>query len=107
MPKTPDTTLQARRRFLAGAALVAAAPLLLRAPVARAAGLPPLSPSNPQAKALGYVVDATKTTNAAHKPGSVCSNCQFFQAATGGCALFAGFSVSPKGWCSAWAKKAG
>jgi nitrous oxide reductase len=107
MTQHDDSTPLSRRRFLAGAALVAAAPLLLRVPAARAAGLPPLPPTNPQAKALGYVADASKTTHAAHKPGSVCANCQFFQAGTSGCALFAGFSVAPKGWCSAWAKKAG
>ena len=67
----------------------------------------PSSPlTNAQAKALGYVEDATKTTNKAFKPGSNCANCQFFTAATGACTLFAGFSVAPKGWCTAWAKKA-
>ena len=97
-----------RRRFLAQLALAAAAlPLLTRAGNAVAAPLPRLPASNAQAKALGYVEDASKTKNAAHKPGSNCANCQFFTASTGACALFAGFSVAPKGWCSAWAKKAG
>jgi hypothetical protein len=105
--KDTDALVLSRRRFLAGAALVAAAPLLLRAPVAHAAALKPLTEANPQAKALGYVADATKAKNPAHKAGSICANCQFFQAGTNGCALFAGYSVSPKGWCSAWAKKAG
>lgn len=96
-----------RRKFLIGAAVAAAAvPLLGAAPQARAAALPKLPASNAQAKALGYVPDASKTTNPAHKPGSACANCQFFTAATGACALFAGFSVESKGWCSAWAKKA-
>jgi hypothetical protein len=97
-----------RRRFLTHAAVAAAAlPLLARFSPAEAAPLPRLPTSNPQAKALGYVEDASKTTNPAHKPGSVCANCQFFTAATGACALFAGFSVPPKAWCTAWAKKAG
>jgi hypothetical protein len=96
-----------RRKFLLGAAVAAAAvPLLSVAPRARAAALPKLTSANAQAKALGYVPDAGKTSNAAHKPGSDCANCQFFTAATGACAIFAGFSVEPKGWCSAWAKKA-
>lgn len=97
-----------RRRFLVQAAVAATAlPLLARmADQPAFAALPKLPLDNPQAKALGYVEDASKTTNAAHKPGSACANCQFFTAATGACALFAGFSVSPKGWCSAWAKKA-
>jgi hypothetical protein len=97
-----------RRRFLMQAA-VAATTLPLLATMARRpaeAALAKLPLDNPQAKALGYVEDAGKTTNAAHKAGSSCSNCQFFTAATGACALFSGFTVSPKGWCSAWAKKA-
>ncbi len=97
-----------RRKFLIGAAVAAAAvPMLGMAPQARAAALPRLPATNPQAKALGYVADATTTKNAAHKVGSACTNCQFYTAATGACALFAGFSVEPKGWCTAWAKKAG
>jgi hypothetical protein len=96
-----------RRRFLVQAAVAATAlPLLSRMAPAIAAPLPKLPLANAQAKALGYTEDAAKTTNAAHKPGSACANCQFFTAATGACALFAGFSVTPKGWCSAWAKKA-
>ena len=97
-----------RRRFLLQAA-VAATTLPILATMARQpaeAALAKLPLDNPQAKALGYVEDASKTTNAAHKAGSSCSNCQFFTAATGACALFSGFSVAPKGWCSAWAKKA-
>jgi hypothetical protein len=95
-----------RRRFLITAAVAATAlPLLGRSAAAQAAPLPKLPASNPQAKALGYVEDNSKA-GAAHKPGSACANCQFFTPATGACALFAGFSVSPKGWCSAWAKKA-
>ena len=101
----PDTRLS-RRRFLLGAAVAATAlPLLGRMGEAQAAGLPKLPPANPQAKALGYVEDAAKA-GPAHKPGSACANCQFFTASTGACALFAGFQVAPKGWCSAWAKKA-
>lgn len=96
-----------RRRFLINAALATAAlPVaigLIRE--ANAGGLPRLPVDNPQAKALGYVEDAGTTKNPNFKPGSVCSNCQFFTASTGACSVFAGFSVSPKGWCSAWAKK--
>ena len=97
-----------RRRFLTQAAVAAVAlPLLGRMQPAQAATLPKLPANNPQAKALGYVADAGTTANPSHKAGSACSNCQFFTASTGACALFAGFSVAPKGWCSAWAKKAG
>ena len=97
-----------RRRFLMQAAVAATvAPLLTM--IARQpadAELHKLPLDNAQAKALGYVENAATTKNAAHKPGSSCANCQFFTAATGACALFSGFAVSPKGWCSAWAKKA-
>ena len=97
-----------RRRFLLKAAVaVSALPLLGRISPVQAAPLPKLPLTNPQAKALAYVEDASKTKNAAHKPGSNCANCQFFTPATGACALFAGYRVPPKGWCSAWAKKAG
>lgn len=99
-----------RRKFLAYAAMAAAAlPVAFRlTPEAIAAGgLPKLPLDNPQAKALGYTEDAAKSKHPSYKPGSMCANCQFFTAATGACALFQGFSVSPKGWCSAWAKKAG
>lgn len=96
-----------RRRFLITAAVAASAlPLLGHVGSVQAAPLPKLPLSNPQAKALGYVEDASKVTSPAFKPGSLCSNCQFFTAATGACTLFPGYSVAPKGWCSAWAKKA-
>ena len=98
-----------RRRFLIQAAVAATAiPLLARMagqPAIAADALKKLTTDNPQAKALGYVDDG-KPTNAAFKPGSSCSNCQFFTAATGACAIFPGYAVAPKGWCSAWAKKA-
>ncbi len=97
-----------RRRFLVKAAVAATAlPLMAHLGTQPAqAALPKLPLDNPQAKSLGYVTDATKTKNPAHKAGSDCANCQFFTASTGACALFAGFSVEPKGWCTAWAKKA-
>jgi hypothetical protein len=98
-----------RRRFLIQAAVAATAlPLLARVASQPAMADAPkkLTVDNPQAKALGYVEDAGTTKNAAFKPGSACSNCQFFTAGTNSCAIFAGYTVAPKGWCSAWAKKA-
>ena len=99
---------KSRRRFLSHV-LVAAAAAPFAAGVAGrafAAPLPKLPLDNPQAKSLHYTEVAGKTKDPAHKAGSVCANCQFFTASTGACALFAGFSVASKGWCSAWAKKA-
>ncbi len=100
-------TVPSRRRFLLIAAMATASlPIAARlVPQARAAGLNKLPLDNPQAKALGYVEDASTAKHPSYKPGSTCSNCQFFTAATGACSLFAGFSVAPKGWCSAWSKK--
>lgn len=99
--------IPSRRRFLIHAVIATAAlPLALRSiGAAHAAALPSLPPDNPQAKALGYVEDAATTRNPAFKPGSACAGCNFFTAATGACTLFAGFSVAPKGWCTAWARK--
>ncbi len=96
-----------RRSFLVrGLVAVAAVPFVsgMLSGQVQAVALKPLPATNPQAVALKYVADAKKAVGA--KPGSNCGNCQLFVAATRGCAIFAGFSVSKAGWCSAWAKKA-
>lgn len=66
-----------------------------------------------QAKALGYVADATKADKVKFPKfaaGQNCANCALYQgkagAAAGPCPLFAGKQVAAKGWCSAYAKKA-
>jgi hypothetical protein len=101
-----------RRRFLIRSAVaVSAVPMLGRMALqtARADDLPPLPADNPTATALAYAEDVATVTHANLKPGSNCANCQFYTgadgAARGPCTLFPGFSVSAKGWCSAWAKK--
>ena len=77
-----------------------------------AQGQAKLDEKNPQAVALGYVADATKTDTKKYPKyaaGQVCTNCALYQGkagdAWGGCPLFAGNQVAGKGWCSAWAKK--
>jgi hypothetical protein len=77
------------------------------------AGAPELDPKDPQAAALGYVVDATKADKAKfpkYAAGQACSNCQLYQGkagdASGPCAIFAGKAVRAQGWCSAYVKKA-
>ncbi len=94
-----------RRRFLQQAALVVvAAPLASLVPVGDAfAKAPRLPLTNAQAKALGYKPSAATVTAKSLKPGSNCANCQFFTAKTEACTIFPGFSVEPKGWCTAWA----
>lgn len=93
-----------RRRFLKLAAGASAAALVISTvpSMARAADLPHLSPADPTAKALGYVENASQTTNPSHKPGDACANCQFYSGAPTGfgpCQIFPGKAVSAKGWC--------
>ena len=98
-----------RRRFLIQAVVATAALPFVASGVigtAQAQALKPLPLDNPQAVALKYIADATKTKEPNFKPGSNCGNCQFFTAATGACTLFPGYSVPAAAWCSAWAKKA-
>lgn len=96
--------LESRRRFLKIAAGTAAGAVIAGAlPTARAADLPHVSESDPTAKALDYVEDASKSKNPKHKPGQVCANCQFFggkgTSGYGPCQLFPGKAVNAKGWC--------
>lgn len=71
-----------------------------------------VSETDPQAASLGYKADAGKVDKAKFPKfaaGQQCANCQLFQgktAATGPCTIFANKTVSAKGWCSAWVKKA-
>lgn len=115
----PDTS---RRRFLAQVAIaVPAGIVLLDAAVstaaAQAAGqpaaLPILELTDPSAKALLYVDDASKVdrTNplaARFAPDQNCANCSQIQGKAGDahrpCAIFPGKLVASKGWCSVWAK---
>ncbi|MFZ3084362.1 high-potential iron-sulfur protein [Rhodoferax ferrireducens] len=78
-----------------------------------AADLPMVAATDAQAKALGYVADATKADKAKFPKfaaGQTCGNCALYQgkagAASGPCPLFAGKQVAAKGWCSAYVKKA-
>jgi hypothetical protein len=100
-----------RRSFIQIIPLAGALALCGNAAVA--ADLPKVDPKDPQAAALGYVVDATRADKAKfpkYAPGQACSGCQLYQGkagdAAGACAIFAGKQVSSKGWCSAYIKKA-
>ena len=98
-----------RRKFIqiipaAGASLLVGQVALAQAKV---------DENDPQAKALGYVNDATKADKkkyANYAAGQDCAGCALYQAkageAWGNCALFPGKQVSAKAWCSAFAKKA-
>ncbi|MDE1947515.1 MAG: high-potential iron-sulfur protein [Burkholderiales bacterium] len=102
--------MTSRRQFIQ-IVPVAGAAALLAARGAQAQAL--VAANDPQAVALGYVVDATKADKTKYKTyaaGQHCGNCQLFQGkptdATGPCPLFAGKLVHTSGWCSAYAKKA-
>jgi len=77
-----------------------------------AAALVPLTSTDPTAKSLGYVEDASKVDAAAnpmHKPNQKCANCVQYQGkpgdARGGCNIYPGKSVSMNGWCKVYAQK--
>jgi hypothetical protein len=105
-----------RRQFLfkcgaSGVAVLGAQALGQSA--ALAADMEPVSPSDPMATALGYVTDATTTDTgkfSRYEAGQTCANCLLYQgeadSEVGGCPLFAGKSVTAKGWCNSWAFKA-
>jgi hypothetical protein len=93
------------KRIALGVVLVPVATTCMR--VARADELQPLSADDPTAKALKYVDNASKASDA--KPGSKCSNCTLYQGAAGsaqgGCQIFPGKAVKAGGWCSSWTAK--
>lgn len=95
--------------LIAGALLPAASLLGVQA---QAAALPALDASDPTAKALGFVTDASKVDAAAnptYKPTQKCGTCAQFQGkatdTSAGCNIFAGKSVPSGGWCKVWAQK--
>jgi len=100
---------ESRRGLLARIVLGAALLPLARAPAekARAADLPLVAADDPVGKALKYVTDVSKSTDA--KPGSKCANCKLYQgaanAAQGPCLLFPGKAVTAGGWCASWTAK--
>lgn len=72
-----------------------------------------LADTDPQAIALGYKADGTKTDTKKYPKYAAtqnCANCSLYQGkptdAVGGCPLFGAKKVAGKGWCSAWVKKA-
>lgn len=102
--------MTSRRKFIQIVPVAGAAMLGVQAVSAQAVKL---DEKDPQAVGLGYVHDATKADKAKYKnwtAGANCSNCQLYQGKAepwGGCPLFGTKLVNAKGWCSAYAKKAG
>lgn len=69
--------------------------------------------SDPQAVALGYIADGSKTDAKKHPnyaAGQSCSGCVLFQGKASDnsapCAAFGNKVVPGIAWCSAWTKKA-
>jgi hypothetical protein len=87
-------------------------------PPSRSSSKPPsrkLSPTEPAAKALGYVEDTKKVdqkANPNHKPEQLCGNCLQWadkdrKAPLAKCNLFPGKLVKNPGWCKVWVKAPG
>ncbi len=100
-----------RRVFLSTAAIAGCATICGTAFAATGGAM--VDENDPQAKALGYVTDATKVDPAKYpkyEKGQHCANCALFQGKESDpaapCALFGGKQVAGPGWCSAWSKKA-
>jgi len=80
---------------------------------AQAAALPHLADSDPTAKALGYIEDASKVDKSkfpSYKAGAHCATCNFFQGKSadtyGPCQIFPGKAVNANGWCASHSPKA-
>jgi len=93
------------RRTLVGRALLVGsiAPLVnAMLPRFAAADVPNVDPTDPMAKALGYVT-------VSNKPGFACSNCLQYHGAAGSlvgpCTIFPGKQVTAGGWCASWGKR--
>ena len=104
------------RRSLLGASLlgVAGIPVVVESAFAQAAAAP-LNPTDPAAKALGYIEEASKVdakANPMYKAGQHCANCLQWvdknrAAPTSKCNLFPGKLVKNQGWCKVWVKAPG
>jgi len=109
------------RRQVLGATVLGlpAIPVVVETSMAQAkpaaGALPLLNPSEPAAKALGYVEDTKKVdqkANPNHKPEQHCGNCLQWadkdrKVATAKCNLFPGKLVKNPGWCKVYVKAPG
>lgn len=101
-----------RREFIIQCSFATGA-LAATVSTANAADAPMVDEKDPQAAALGYKADGSKTDKVKFPKYAAtqnCANCALYQgkadSKAGACPLFAGKQVAAKGWCSAWAKKA-
>ncbi len=106
---------QAAAKPAAKPATPAAKPAAGAAPAAAAGALPLLTPTDPAAKALGYIEDSAKVdakANPTHKKEQNCGNCLQWvdknrKAPLSKCNLFPGKIVKNPGWCKVWVKAPG
>ena len=101
----------ARRQFIQLSAVAAAGCLVRPANEAHAQDMPRIEESDPIAKSLKYVHDAT-TVDPAQRANPAaeqnCANCALIQGTEGEwrpCQIFPGKLVNAAGWCSVWAPK--
>jgi hypothetical protein len=106
------TRRSALRATALGVVAIGAAAENAWAAAAAAKALPALAPTDPAAKALGYVEDATKVdakANPLFKKGQDCANCLQWDEKTampqGKCKIFPGKLVKATGWCKVYVKK--
>jgi hypothetical protein len=108
-------TSKLTRRQMLGASVLGLPAIPVVVETAFAQSLPVLSPTEPAAKALGYIEDATKVdtkANPNYKAGQHCGNCLQWaekdrKAPLGKCNLFPGKLVKNTGWCKVWVKAPG
>jgi hypothetical protein len=103
-----------RRQLLQGAIMGIAAVPAVSLIADRAEAAEPLAETDPAAKSLAYVTDASKVdpkANPTYKAGQHCANCIQYTgkagAAEGPCNIFPNKTVMAKGWCKVWVLKPG
>jgi hypothetical protein len=98
-----------RRSILKRAALAIGAVMAGAATIrARSQSDEKVSESDPLAKQLMYVEDASKASSS-RTAGAFCYNCRFFesdqQTGYAPCLVFSGKLVNAQGWCVSWSEK--
>ena len=115
MPNRPEF-LSRRECLKRGLASLVVIPVGLAVTNSSAVAAERLTESDPVAKGLGYVHDATKADTEKFPKGKgaagktqLCSNCQFFQGKANAewapCLLFQLKEVNAAGWCNGWVQK--
>ncbi len=101
-----------RRAFVKGAGAAATvAGAGFAAAVRAESDLPRVDEQDPMARALNYAEDATSVDAAKRFSDHFCNNCVLYAGIPEDewavCSIFPGKVVAGRGWCSAWAPKAG